>query len=68
MPTLYRLFGVLSRGKHTTGSASTRRSLACVPRGCSGRCRRAPGELMQIDSTPLDVLVLLDDGVRGGWS
>ena len=25
----------------------------------------APGELMQIDSTPLDVLVLLDDGVPG---
>ena len=25
----------------------------------------APGELMQIDSTPLDVLVLLDDGVHG---
>ena len=25
----------------------------------------APGEVMQIDSTPLDVLVLLDDGVPG---
>jgi hypothetical protein len=25
----------------------------------------APGELMEIDSTPLDVLVLLDDGVPG---
>ena len=26
---------------------------------------QAPGELMQVDSTPLDVLVLLDDGVPG---
>ena len=25
----------------------------------------APGEVVQIDSTPLDVLVLLDDGVPG---
>ena len=25
----------------------------------------APGELMEIDSTPLDVMVLLDDGVPG---
>jgi hypothetical protein len=25
----------------------------------------APGDLMQIDSTPLDVLVRLDDGVTG---
>ena len=25
----------------------------------------APGELMEIDSTPLDVLVMLDDGVPG---
>ena len=25
----------------------------------------APGELVQIDSTPLDVLALLDDGVPG---
>jgi hypothetical protein len=23
----------------------------------------APGELMEIDSTPLDIMVLLDDGV-----
>jgi len=25
----------------------------------------APGELMEIDSTPLDVMVMLDDGVPG---
>ena len=34
-------------------------------RACSGRCAAAPGEIVQIDSTPLDVLVLLDDGVPG---
>ena len=64
--TSYRLFGVLSRGKHTTGSASARRSLAGRPEGMFGQVHPvAPGELMQIDSTPLDVLVLLDDGVSG---
>jgi hypothetical protein len=64
--TLYRLFDTLSRGKHITGSASTRRSLAGRPAGMfSVLPAAAPGELMQIDSTPLDVLVLLDDGVPG---
>ena len=33
--------------------------------GRSARCRAAPGELMQIDSTPLDVLVVLHDGIPG---
>ncbi|MDN5931209.1 MAG: hypothetical protein L0I24_09130, partial [Pseudonocardia sp.] len=64
--TMYRLFDTLSRGRHTTGSASTRRSLAGRPTGMfSTLPAAAPGELMQIDSTPLDVLVLLDDGVPG---
>ena len=43
------------------------------PPGPGGRPQRmfsqaypaAPGELMEIDSTPLDVMVLLDDGVPG---
>jgi hypothetical protein len=34
--TFYRLFGVLSHGRHTTGSASTRRSLAGRPEGMFG--------------------------------
>jgi transposase InsO family protein len=64
--TLYRLFGRLAHGKHTTGSASTRRSLAGRPAGMFGTLPvAAPGELVQMDSTPLDVLVLLDDGVPG---
>jgi hypothetical protein len=64
--TLYRLFSRLQDGRHTTGSASTRRSLAGRPEGPFGRVpAAAPGDLMQIDSTPLDVLVRLDSGVTG---
>ncbi|MDG4801063.1 Mu transposase C-terminal domain-containing protein [Micromonospora sp. WMMD980] len=64
--TLYRLFDKLAAGKHVTGAARTRRSLANRPDGPFGQVTvSAPGELMQIDSTPLDVLVLLDDGVVG---
>jgi transposase InsO family protein len=64
--TFYRLFGTLSHGRHVTGSASTRRSLAGRPKGTFGSLAvAAPGEVVQIDSTPLDVLVLLDDGVPG---
>lgn len=62
--TLYRLFGRLEAGRHTTGSAKTRRSLAARPEGPFGRVTAAaPGDVMQIDSAPLDVLVRLDDGV-----
>lgn len=64
--TLYRLFGKLSQGKHTTGTARARRSLAARPPGTFSELpATAPGELVQIDSTPLDVLVLLDEGVVG---
>ncbi|MEV5880011.1 integrase [Streptomyces sp. NPDC052101] len=62
----YRLFQRLERGRHTTGSARTRRSLANQPEGVFDRamvCR--PGELMEIDSTPFDALVRLDRGVVG---
>jgi hypothetical protein len=49
-----------------TGSARTRRSLAARPDGPFSTLQpSAPGELMEIDSTPLDVLVRLDDGVEG---
>ncbi|WP_329160600.1 Mu transposase C-terminal domain-containing protein [Streptomyces anulatus] len=62
--TLYRLFEKLATGTHTTGSATTRRSLHARPAGPFGEVPAiAPGELMQIDSTPLDVLVRLDDGI-----
>jgi hypothetical protein len=62
--TLYRLFARLEAGRHTTGSAKTRRSLAARPEGPFGQvAAAAPGDLMQIDSTPLDVLVRLDNGI-----
>ncbi len=64
--TLYRLFAKLAQGRHTTGSARTRQSLAARPQPPFGEApAAAPGELMQIDSTPLDVLVVLDDGTPG---
>ena len=34
--TFYRLFGTLPHGRHVTGSASTRRSLAARPKGAFG--------------------------------
>jgi hypothetical protein len=64
--TMFRLFSRLSAGRHTTGSAATRRGLAGRPqRMFSHAWPAAPGELMEIDSTPLDVLVMLDDGMPG---
>jgi hypothetical protein len=64
--TLYRLFAKVSAGTHTTGSARTRCSLAARPEPPFGQLPvAAPGELVQADSTPLDVLVRLGDGVTG---
>ena len=61
--TFYRLVDRLASGKHTFGSARTRRSLAGQPDGPFGMVTAArPGELTQIDSTPLDVRVVHDDG------
>jgi putative transposase len=62
--TLYRLFDKLATGTHATGSATTRRSVNARPAGPFGEVPAcAPGEWMQIDSTPLDVLVRLDEGI-----
>jgi len=64
--TFYRLFDQVKAGRHTAGSARTRQSLANRPPGPFGAVTALrPGELMQIDSTPLDVLVLLHNGVPG---
>jgi hypothetical protein len=63
--TLYRLFGRLEAGRHTTGSASTRRSLAARPEGPFGRMpAAAPGDVMQIDSTPLDLTGIVNVAIR----
>ena len=62
--TFYRLVARLSAGRHTFGSARTRRSLARQPEGPFGAVTAArPGEWTEIDSTPLDVRVVLEDGL-----
>jgi transposase InsO family protein len=62
--TFYRLASRLSQGKHTFGSARTRRSAAKPPDGPFGSVTAArPGEWVQVDSTPLDVRVVLDTGI-----
>ena len=64
--TFYRLFERVTAGLHTTGSARTRQSLAGRPdRPFSQLAASRPGEVVEIDSTPFDVMVLLDDGVPG---
>lgn len=61
--TFYRLVEALEAGRGTFSSARTRRSLAGRPDGAHTLVTAVrPGELMEIDSTPLDVLVVLDDG------
>ena len=60
----YRLVEKVSAGKHTFGSARTRRSLAKQPDRPFGAVTAVrPGEWMQIDSTPLNVAVRLDNGL-----
>nr|WP_238845647.1 integrase [Nocardia terpenica] len=60
----YRLVERISAGKHTFGSARTRRSAAKSPAGPFGaRTALRPGEWMLIDSSPLNVAVALDNGL-----
>jgi transposase InsO family protein len=62
--TFYQLVDRLAAGKHTFGSAVTRRQMANRPGGVFTPTFAArPGEQVQIDSTPIDVMVVLDDGV-----
>jgi hypothetical protein len=61
--TFYRLVGQICAGRHTFGSAPTRRSLAQRPDGPFGAVTvLRPGQWCPVDSTPLDVRVVLDDG------
>jgi putative transposase len=61
--TFYKLIDTLSEGRHTFGSAVTRRQLANRPAGpFTPTMAWRPGEQVQIDSTPLDVMVLVDGG------
>jgi Mu transposase, C-terminal len=64
--TFYRLLAGLDAGGHAFGAATTRRSLANRPDGPFGTVLALrPGQLVQIDTTPLDVLAVLDDGMTG---
>jgi transposase InsO family protein len=62
--TFYRLVKRLSHGRHTFGSARTRRSVAKPPNGPFGTVTAVrPGEWVHVDSTTLDVRVVLDNGI-----
>jgi putative transposase len=62
--TFYKLIEALSTGRHTFASAVTRRQTANRPEGVFSPAFAArPGEQVQIDSTPIDVMVLLDTGM-----
>lgn len=62
--TFYTLIDRLSVGRHTFGSAVTRRQTANRPKDAFTPTFAArPGEQVQIDSTPIDVMVLVDTGV-----
>lgn len=51
-------------GRHTFGSAVTRRQTANRPSGpFIATAAARPGEQVQIDSTPIDIMVLAADGV-----
>ncbi len=64
--TFNRLVDVLGAGTHTFGAATTRRTQANRPAAPFTVTTAArPGEIVQIDSTPLDVMAVLDDGVIG---
>jgi putative transposase len=62
--TFYKVIDAVATGRHTFGSAVTRRQTANRPQGMFTPSFAArPGEQVQIDSTPIDVMVLLDNGV-----
>jgi hypothetical protein len=64
--TAYRLLDALSAGRYTFGSAVTRRQTANKPQTTYTPTFAArPGEQVQIDATPLDVMAVMDDGVIG---
>jgi transposase InsO family protein len=64
--TFNRLMKRLRQARHATGSARTRQSREHQPAGpFSTLVASRPGEWMQIDTTPFDVGIRLDDSVEG---
>jgi putative transposase len=61
--SLYRYIDILGKGKYPTGKATSRRSVEKVPKRMFGhRYRDRPGSEVQMDSSPLDMLVRDEDG------
>ncbi|WP_165610930.1 Mu transposase C-terminal domain-containing protein [Mycobacteroides chelonae] len=61
--SMYSLLARLDRGQHTTGDATSRRSYANSPDRAFGTIESLyPGEEVQIDTTPLDAMVIMADG------
>ncbi|MFJ3311394.1 hypothetical protein ACIPJU_01060 [Micrococcus endophyticus] len=64
--TLYRLIEAEERGRHPFGDATLRRTQANRPDRTYGRrTPLRPGELVEIDSTKLDLMVVFPDGKTG---
>ncbi|MFF8323029.1 integrase [Streptomyces bobili] len=62
--TFYRLVNSLAKNNESFGSATVRRQRAFRPVGpFTPSMAASPGEIVQIDSTRLDVMAVLDDGV-----
>ena len=64
--TLYRVLESEEVGRHSFGSAKTRESLSMQPDRAFGfRSALRPGEQVQIDTSPLDVMVRIDESTIG---
>lgn len=64
--TLYRALDNLQKARHPFGNATTRRTQANRPDRTWGRqAPSRPGELTEVDSTPLDLMVIYPDGSTG---
>lgn len=64
--TLYRALDNLEKSRHPFGNATTRRTQANRPDRTWGRqAPSRPGELTEVDSTPMDLLVIYPDGSSG---
>ncbi len=64
--TLYRALDNLEKSRHPFGNATTRRTQANRPdRTWGGQAPSRPGELTEVDSTPMDLLVVYPDGSTG---
>ena len=64
--TFFRLLDAEDRGRFAFGSAKTRESLALRPdRSFGSRTALCPGELVEMDSTRIDVMLRIDENTIG---